>query len=601
MEVYNGDSSNSKDKVIVVTAILVALSIISSSIGFMDANADTAMIWTDKDDYSPGETVTIYGSGFNANTTINITIRQPNGTIDERIADASDADGNFTAYYIIDNADPVGTYYVTATDGINTASTTFMDSPKVGSVSVSPSSSTVTAGNSTTYTITVNRGSGHGSSGGFSANLEIIWVGTQPSNVTFQFSQNPVSFLPSDNSNSSTLTIQTSTSTPANTYIFKVKATRTDNTSDSATSSNITLIVNPPPDTTPPVITPNISGTLGNNDWYVSDVTVSWSVSDPESGIASSNGCNTTNITSDTAGMTLTCSATNGAGMSNSKSVTIKRDATPPTINASRTPSPNSNGWNNTDVTVTFTCSDTLSGIDTCPSDVTVSTEGNNQSVSGTAYDKAGNSATVTVSNINIDKTPPTVSIQGISDGQQFDFGDTLPSVTCNATDNLSGIDGICTISQPLPTTVGTHTITATATDKAGNSKTTSIHYKIVGWTIKGFYQPVDNPNAVNTVKAGSTVPLKFEVFKTLAGVELTETSIIVQPLKAQKINCTTLDGNPSDEIELTATGGTSLRYDTTSGQFIYNWKTPTQSNTCWKVTVSTIDGSSIYAYFKLR
>jgi hypothetical protein len=96
-------------------------------------------------------------------------------------------------------------------------------------------------------------------------------------------------------------------------------------------------------------------------------------------------------------------------------------------------------------------------------------------------------------------------------------------------------------------------------------------------------------------------VPLKFEVFKTISGEELTDPSIVKQ-LKAQKIDCSTLDGSPTDEIELTATGGTSLRYDWTEGQFIYNWKTPTQKDTCWKVTIEFQDGySSIRAYFRLK
>ncbi len=86
-------------------------------------------------------------------------------------------------------------------------------------------------------------------------------------------------------------------------------------------------------DTTPPVILPQIAGMLGNNGWYRSAVTVSWSVTDPESGIASSSGCDTSILTADTAGVILTCSATDGAGLSSSVPATIKIDQTPPTLN----------------------------------------------------------------------------------------------------------------------------------------------------------------------------------------------------------------------------------------------------------------------------
>ena len=85
-------------------------------------------------------------------------------------------------------------------------------------------------------------------------------------------------------------------------------------------------------DVTGPVITPQITGTLGNNGWYRSAVTVNWSVSDPESGIASSTGCAPTNLTADTAGVTLTCSATNAVGLSTSIPITIKLDKTAPVI-----------------------------------------------------------------------------------------------------------------------------------------------------------------------------------------------------------------------------------------------------------------------------
>jgi hypothetical protein len=589
---HKGDNIRVKGIVIAIASILIL------STAVMSVSADTAMIWTDKEDYSPGETVSIYGSGFNANAEITITIVQPNGTVDTITAN-SDENGSFTAYYVIDNDDPVGLYTVTATDGTNTASTTFTDAPKVGSVSVSPTSNTVTAGGTATYTVTVNRGSGPGSGGAFTANLSI--VGSLPSGTIATFNPNPVSFGPGDSSKTSTLTIQTSTTTPSGTYTFQVKATRTDNASDNAISNIVTLIVNPPPDTTPPVIQPIISGTLGNNDWYVSNVTVSWDVSDPESGIASSSGCDTVTIDYDTTGVTLTCSATNGAGLSNSVSVTIKRDATPPTVNATPDRPADNNGWYNQPLTITFTGNDATSGIASCDSPVNYNgPDGNNITVTGTCTDNAGNTGTGSFT-FNYDATPPTVNILGISNGQQFDFGDSLPSVTCNAEDNLSGIES-CTIDpETLPTSVGTHTITATARDKAGNEASTSIQYTIVAWTIKGFYQPVDMNGVVNVAKAGSTIPLKFKVFKTVSGEEITDTSKIVQPLKAQKISCNNINGSPTDEIELTATGGTSLRYDPIEGQFIYNWKTPTQKNTCWKVTVYTEDGSSIYAYFRLK
>jgi hypothetical protein len=96
-------------------------------------------------------------------------------------------------------------------------------------------------------------------------------------------------------------------------------------------------------DITPPLITPQIAGALGSNGWYRSAVTVSWSVSDPESGIASSTGCAPTNLTADTAGLTLTCSASNAVGLSTSVPITIKIDTTPPVI--SGLPAPGCSIW----------------------------------------------------------------------------------------------------------------------------------------------------------------------------------------------------------------------------------------------------------------
>jgi hypothetical protein len=57
----------------------------------------------------------------------------------------------------------------------------------------------------------------------------------------------------------------------------------------------------------------------------------------------------------------------------------------------------------------------------------------------------------------------------------------------------------------------------------------------------------------------------------------------------------------PTDDIESTTTGGTSLRYDATAGQFVQNWQTTGKAGTCYRVTMTTLDGSSLVAYFKLK
>ena len=115
-------------------------------------------------------------------------------------------------------------------------------------------------------------------------------------------------------------------------------------------------------------------------------------------------------------------------------------------------------------------------------------------------------------------------------------------------------------------------------------------------WTLKGFYQPVDMNGVYNVVKGGSTVPLKFEVFA--GATELTTTSVVksfVQTL----ISCGT--STVLDEIEVVSTGGTSLRYDTTGGQFIQNWQTPKAPGACYRVTLTTQDNSTLVAFFKLK
>ncbi|RPI02924.1 MAG: DUF946 domain-containing protein, partial [Zetaproteobacteria bacterium] len=85
-------------------------------------------------------------------------------------------------------------------------------------------------------------------------------------------------------------------------------------------------------------------------------------------------------------------------------------DNDPPTIVAILSPPPNAAGWNRTDVTVSFRCTDAASGIASCPGPVVVSDEGAGQVVEGTAVDRVGHTSTARVT-VNLDKTPPDLEV----------------------------------------------------------------------------------------------------------------------------------------------------------------------------------------------
>ena len=217
----------------------------------------------------------------------------------------------------------------------------------------------------------------------------------------------------------------------------------------------------------------------------------------------------------------------------------FRSDRTAPTINGSLSPAANAKGWNNTDVNLSFTCYDYLlgspgsaqgSGVTGCSSPQataplsclhpnllstnsgslscgftqTLSTEGAGQSVTATATDGVGFGATKTLSNINIDKTPPTCSVTAawpnavwvtngklipistqvtVNDALSGPNGFSLVSVTSNGqvSGNIAGwTPGTASTSGQVLATrtstgaVQTYTLTYQGVDKAGNTTTCS-------------------------------------------------------------------------------------------------------------------------------
>lgn len=305
-------------------------------------------------------------------------------------------------------------------------------------------------------------------------------------------------------------------------------------------------------DTTPPVVAPTITGTQGTNGWYVSNVIVTWTVTDPLAPIISQTGCGTTTISTDTTGQVVTCTAI-GQGGTNTQSVTIKRDATPPVPTATPSPLPNGNGWNNSAVNVTFTGTDSTSGVASCSPPVTVSTQGANQSsASGTCTDNAGNvSAAVSATNINIDTTPPVVSGTAAPSANVNGWNNTPVTVTFTATDTLSGVAANgCHAPVVLSTNGVGQSVTGSCTDKAGNSASTTVN----GINIDTI-APVATATATPAPNAAgwndSTVTVSFSGTDNLNGSGITNCSpsVILSASGANQIatgTCTDKAGNTS-------------------------------------------------------
>jgi hypothetical protein len=143
--------------------------------------------------------------------------------------------------------------------------------------------------------------------------------------------------------------------------------------------------------------------------WYKTSVTVvfAWDTS----GAGKTNGCETSTVTADTSGWSQTCVVHYVNGSQSQLTVTIRKDASPPAVTgASAGREPDSNGWYNHPVAVTFTGNDGVSGIGSCTSVTYAGPDSPSASVSGSCTDQAGNVSGSMSFSLKYDGTPPTIT-----------------------------------------------------------------------------------------------------------------------------------------------------------------------------------------------
>ena len=431
-----------------------------------------ARLTTDLLDYPPDALVTFDGSGWLPGERVDITIRQSDGDPDTMLSSTADDDGTIHNTDFSTAANDGGVTFVATARGATSGRTAlreFYDNHSVSSIS--PSS----------FLRTTSQVSMSISGSGFNSAsfVEVLFGGTFFAQIVNRTDTQLNVIVPSAVTNSPggwsvQVRLITQFSFCHFHSIFFQCHVHTGTETHSVSAPNLTVLT----DTTPPNITPTIQGPLGLNGWYRGDVFVFWSVNDPQSGITFTSGCGTSSITFDTNGTNITCSA-GSAGGSTSSTVTIRRDTTPPSIFGNRFPFPNASGWNNSDVTVSFTCSDSgsnLAGSGIAPTTLTL--EGAGQMVTRSCSDHAGNVVSQTVGGINIDKTAPQASAVPDRVADQNGWYNHGLTVNWSGTDVLSGIAQCSTATNYSgPDTTGGN-VSGACTDRAGNGTQASFGFK---------------------------------------------------------------------------------------------------------------------------
>jgi hypothetical protein len=169
------------------------------------------------------------------------------------------------------------------------------------------------------------------------------------------------------------------------------------------------------------------------------------------------------------------------------------------------------------------------------------------------AKDAAGNEAKGSFNVIVKDTKAPELTVPGDMSIKATGTDGAIATYTATAKDLVDTDPTVtCTPESGSTFPVGTTTVSCTATDDSGNTSPGATFKVSVTLTMAGFYQPVDMGSTINTVKAGSTVPFKFEIFA--GNTELTSTTFNGNPIgafTAKKVACA---GGTEDPIEQVVT-----------------------------------------------
>jgi len=232
----------------------------------------------------------------------------------------------------------------------------------------------------------------------------------------------------------------------------------------------------------------------------------------------------------------------------------IDIDLTPPSLTGTAAPPANAAGWNNTGVVVSFDAADALSGVATVSAAITLAGEGADQSAAGQAVDKAGNTASASLTGINIDTTPPVVSSSAAPSPNAAGWNNTDVVVTFSATDALSGVASV-----DAPATLSAEGAglgaSGTAADLAGNTASAGV----TGIRIDKTPPAVVWTGNAGTYTVDQTVSLSCAATDALSGVASTTCQDVSGPAYGFPLGARTFSAETADFAGNTGSGAATI------------------------------------------
>ena len=183
-------------------------------------------------------------------------------------------------------------------------------------------------------------------------------------------------------------------------------------------------------------------------------------------------------------------------------------------------------------------------------------------------------------------------------------YGDADPVLTGTLTGFLAADNVTATYSRAPGDTAGTYQISATLSPSnvLSNYEITynTANFTINPYNFSGFYKPIDTGvNVINTVKAGSAIPVKFSLNGN-KGLSIFESGYPTSVSAAFSDDGKVFDPIETTVISTTTSGGSNLSYDSAIDQYTYVWKTDKSWSGYRILRVEFVDGGPTYtAIFK--